>query len=167
MNPTRAAAVLLGVLLWTVLPAGAESPVNFSGTWELDRSRSVLPSRASALPGDMTLVIDHNGETVKIERQIRLMGMRRSTSSIYYTDGRETSNVNARGDTVISRSRWEGVALLTTSKSTLTLDGKTQTVEATDVKKLAENGKVLVVDSTVHLSGQDAPERTHLVFVRK
>jgi hypothetical protein len=167
MNLTRATAVLLGALLWAVLPARAESPANFSGTWELDRSRSVLPSRASALPGNMTLVIDHNGETVKIERRINLMALHRTITSTYYTDGRETSNLTPRGETVISRSHWEGTSLVTSHRGMLTQDGRTETVESTDVKHLSEDGKVLFIDSTSRRAGQDNPERSRLVFIRK
>lgn len=168
MNLARATAVLLGFLLWAVLPARAESPVNFSGTWELDKSRSVLPSLASsARSGDVTLVIDHNGDTLKIERQVKLMGMHRSITSTYYTDGREASNLTPRGETVSSRSHWEGRSLVTVHKGTVTLNGKKQTIETTDVRQLSEDGKILLVDSTHRQAGQDTPERSHLVFVRK
>lgn len=168
MNATRATAALLGVLLWAVLPAHAESPADFSGTWELDRSRSVLPSSGpSALPGDLTLVIDHRGETLKIVRRFNLMGVHRSFTSVYYTDGREASNLTPRGENVISRSRWEGASLVTVHRGTVTLDGKTQPVETTDVRRLAEDGKALIVDSTVRRAGQDTPERLHAVFLRK
>ena len=167
MNLNRGTAALLGVLLWAILPARAESPANFSGTWELDKSRSVLPSRASALPGDLTLVIDHQGETLRIERRASMMGMHRTITSTYYTDGREASNLTPRGETVISRSHWEGTSLVTLLRGTLTRDGKTETVETTDVRRLSEDGKLLVVDNTVRRTGQDTPERSHLVFVRK
>ena len=162
MNLTRATASLLAILLWTFLPTAAESPVNFSGTWELDKSRSVLPSRApSALPGDVMLVIDHAGDTVKIERRVKLMAVHRSLASTYYTDGRETSNPSPRGDMVMSRSHWTGKVLVTERW------GQLKRMETTDVMQLSEDGKVLVIDSTIRLAGQDSPERSHLVFVKK
>jgi hypothetical protein len=168
MSVIRATAALLGVLLCVVPPAHSASPVNFSGTWELDRSRSVLPSIGpSALPGDVTLIIDQQGETLKIERRASLMGLHRTLTSTYYTDGREASNLTPRGETVISRSHWEGTSLVTVHKGTVTLEGKVQRVEITDVKRLSEDGKELIVDSTIQLAGEDAPERSHVIFVRK
>ena len=168
LDVSRATVTLLGVLLSAVLPARAESPVNFSGTWELDRTRSVLSSLASSAPStDVTLVIDHQGESVKIERRVKIMGVNRSLTSTYYADGREASNLTPRGDTVISRSRWEGMSLVTVSRGTVTLGGKKETIEATDVRRLTEDGKVLLVNSTIVRPGRESPERSQLVFVRK
>jgi hypothetical protein len=168
MSLIRATAALLGALLCMVLPAYSESPVNFSGTWELDRSRSVLPSRGpAALPGDLTLIIEHKGETLKIVRSATLIGLHRTMTSTYYTDGREASNLTPRGENVISRSHWEGTSLVTVHKGVVTLDGKVQSVEITDVRRLSEDGKALIVDSTLRRAGQDAPERSHAIFIRK
>jgi hypothetical protein len=168
MSVIRATAALLGAFLCVVLPAHSAPPVNFSGTWQLDRSRSVLPSIGpSALPGDITLVIDQTGDTLRIERRASLMGLHRTITSTYYTDGREASNLTPRGETVISKSHWEGTSLVTVHKGTVTLEGKLQSVEITDVKRLSEDGKTLIVDSTVQLAGQDAPERSQAIFLRQ
>jgi hypothetical protein len=167
MNLTHATVALLGVLLFAGLPAHAQSPANLSGTWELDRSRSVLPSRASAVSVALIFVIDHQGVTLKMERQFNIMGIHRTVTSTYYTDGREVSNLTPRGDKVVSRSHWEGAALVTEHKGTHTRNGKTETVEGTDVKHLSEDGNVLVVDSTLRVPGQDAPEHARMVFIRK
>ena len=64
MSVVRAAipvSGLLSVVLLAVLAARAETPVNFSGTWQLDKGRSTLPSQTPAAPGDLTLVIEQNG----------------------------------------------------------------------------------------------------------
>lgn len=168
MNLAHTTALVLGLFLSAVLPARAESPVNFSGTWELDKGRSVFPpSVPSVIPGDLSLVIHHEGPTLKIERQIKMLGMHRTSTSTFYTDGREASNLTQRGETVISQSHWEGASLVTASKGTVTLEGKKQAVETTDVRQLSEDGKVLVVDTTIRRAGQEPPERTHIVFVRK
>jgi len=168
MRLARTTAILLGLLAWAVLPVRAESPVNFSGTFELDRGRSVLPSRASAIPaGELTLVIAHKGETLKIERQVKIMGMRRSATWVFYTDGRESSNQTPRGRTVISRSYWDGTSIVIVTRRMLTRNGKTEPIETTEVNHLSEDGKLLIVDSTTRRAGSAPPEHVSLVFVRK
>jgi len=60
---------------------------NFTGTWQLDKTRSVLPASVPSR-GDTTMVIDHKGDTLKIERHAEFMGMHRTFKATYYTDGR-------------------------------------------------------------------------------
>jgi len=163
MTLRRVATLLLGVFVFAGLPAFAEPPVNFTGTWQLDKTRSVLPASIPS-SGDMTMVIDHKGDTLKIERRAEFMGMQRIFKATYYTDGREVSNPAPRGLTVVSKSHWEGSTLVTVSRGTKVRDG--QTDESTDLKKLGEDGKVLVIDLTVKLLGKE-PERAHSVYVKK
>ena len=57
MNLRRVATLVLGMLVLAGLSAFAEPPVNFTGTWQLDKTRSVLPASVPSR-GDMTMVID-------------------------------------------------------------------------------------------------------------
>jgi len=163
MNLSRVAAIVLGVFVLAGLPAFAEPPVNFSGTWQLDKSRSVLPPSIPS-SGDMSMVIDHKGDTLKIERRAEFMGMHRTFKATYYTDGREVSNPAPRGQTIVSKSHWDGSNLVTVSRGTKVRDGETD--ESTDVKKLEEDGKVMVIDLTVKRLGKE-PEKAHSVYVKK
>ncbi|HLF48076.1 MAG: hypothetical protein HYR50_05505 [Candidatus Rokubacteria bacterium] len=167
MNVLGATVALLGVLLLGVLPACAEPPVNFSGTWELDRNRSTLPSRTSGMAGDMVVVIDHKGDLLKIERRVSMMGMHRTATSVFYTDGRENANVTLRGGKRLSRAHWEGTSLVTEHKVNMTRNGKTDVIESKDIRRLSEGGRVLIVDSTVRDPNESGPEHFTLVFVRK
>ncbi len=167
MNVLGATAALVGVLLLGVLPVRAEPPVNLSGTWEMDRNRSVLPSRVSGMGGDVLLVIDHKGDTLKIERRVSMMGMHRTGTSVFYTDGRENANVTPRGDKTLSRAHWEGDSLVMEHKTTMTRNGKREVVETKEIRSLSEGGRVLIVDGTVRDPGESGPERFTLVFVRK
>ena len=170
MSVVRAAipvSGLLGVVLLAVLAARAETPVNFSGTWQLDKGRSTLPSHTPAAPGDLTLVIEQNGVALKIERHFKILALRRTITATYYTDGREAVNTAPRTGQVTSRSHWEGKSLVTEHKSFETRNGKTEAVESTDVKHLSEDGTLLYIDNTVVRPGQDAPEKFRLVFVRR
>jgi len=160
-------AALLGVLLLSVLPARAEPPVNFSGSWELDKNRSVLPSRASGMSGDVLLVIDHKGDLLKIDRRVSMMGMHRAAKVVFYTDGRENANVGPRGERTVSRAHWDGAALSMEHKTTMTRNGQTVVIESKDIRRLSEGGRVLIVDSTVRDPGESGPEHFTLVFVKK
>ncbi|MBI3824867.1 MAG: hypothetical protein HY294_02605 [Candidatus Rokubacteria bacterium] len=161
MSLSRAMAALLGMLLCTALPARAEAPVNFSGTWELDRGRSTFPAGSpSAVGAEMTLVIHHQGEAVRIERRAKVLAMHRTIMETYYTDGRETSNPTMRGDSITSRSQWDGTALVTKRS------GQSRQMETTDVMRLSDDGAVLTIDSTIR-RGQEAPLSSRLVFVKK
>jgi len=170
MNVRGATAALLGVLLLGVLPARAEPPVDFSGSWELDKNRSVLPSRGAAMLGmvvDVLLVMDHKGDMLKIERRLRGMGMRRSSTLIFYTDGRENANVTPRGENLRSRAHWEGASLVMEHKGTRTSNGQTKVVETKEIRSLSEGGRVLTVDGTVRDPDGDGPEHFTFVFVKK
>jgi len=167
MKALGATAALLGVLLLGVLSALAEPPVDFSGSWELDRSRSVLPSRASGMGGDMLLVIDHKGDLLKIDRRVSMMGMHRTAKAVFYTDGRENANTGLRGEKGLARAHWDGTSLVMEHKTTMTRNGRTVVVESKDIRRLSEGGRVLIVDSTVRDPDESGPEHFTLVFVKK
>jgi len=161
---TRLAAALLGILLSAALPASAESPVDFSGTWELDKDRSVFPSSVPAvIPGGLTMIVDQRGEIMKTERRFRLFGLQRTVTAIYYLDGREAANTTWRGETIISRSHWQGASLVTESKGRQ--NGKT--VEVIAVNRLEEGGRILIMESKLRRASQNTPEESRMVFVRQ
>lgn len=166
MTVPVATAALLGVLLLSVLPAHAEPPVNFSGSWEMDKTRSVLPSRAAGL-GDALVVIDHRGNVLRIERHVSMMGMHRTGKSVFYTDGRENANTGLRGEKGLSRAHWEGDSLVIEHKTTMTRSGRPVVIETKDIRRLTEGGRVLIVDTTVRDPDESGPQHFTLVFVRK
>ena len=170
MNVLGTTAALLGVLLLGVLPACAEPPVNFSGSWELDKNRSVLPSRALSMVGmvgGLLVVMDHKGDTLKIERRVSMMGMHRTATSVFYTDGRENANVTPRGEKMLSRAHWEGTSLVMEHKATRTRNGQTKVVESKDIRRLSESGRIPIVDCTVQDPDGSGPEHFTFVFVKK
>ena len=166
MSRLRIMAALVWALAVVALTVHAESPVNFSGTWELDRSRSTLPSEVPSA-GDLKLVISHQGDKLAIERHVHGMGMSRKSMALYYTDGREAPNKTPRGDTAVSRSHWDGNTLVTVTKGTKKTSRSGQVEEVTETKKLAEGGKVLIIDASIRRAGQDTPTEVHSVFVKQ
>ena len=163
--------VSAATLAWNLAVSATESHPNFSGMWQLDKTHSVAPPQAtSRVPvgqGDVTLVIDHQATTLKIERRVRIMTFERSLTSIYYTDGRESSNTNLLGHVILSKARWEGQSLVIESRGVVERNGQTQVMEGTDIYHLSEDQRVLFVDATRKKPGQDSPEVSHLIFTKR
>lgn len=171
MRLTQVAMLSLVVLVSGIAVDAAGPHPNFSGTWELDKAHSVMPS-LQGMPnvvgrGDVTLVIEHQAEMLKIERRVRFISFERSHISVYYTDGRQASNRTPRGDPITSISRWEGNTVVTELKGTVELNGKTESIQGTNVWRLSQDGKVLSVESTLKKTGDDHSETARLVFVKK
>jgi hypothetical protein len=161
---TSALAVVFALGL-TCGPAG--SVPNFTGTWQIDKSRSSFksdrPFAASiASRGVITLVIDHRDPELKIEQDASLAVAHRTVVSTYYTDGREASNRGARGEAITSTSHWDNGALVTDLK----IVRGTQSLTRRDVMRLSEDGKSLTLEMTRNEPGKQ-PDTAHLVFVKQ
>lgn len=172
MKIAQLIAVPLSVLVWGVALGAAEPPLNFSGTWALDKTRSVVQAGDGSedrmlARSDLVLVIDHQGTALRVERRVKFMSVARSITWVYYTDGREVSNLTVRGRPIISRANWEGDALVIENRSTVESEGKKLLREWKEVFHLSEQGKILTVDVTRKKEEDETPERASLVFVRK
>ena len=171
MKSARGIAGLLAALLWGgVAVRSAEPQPNFSGTWVLDRTRSSIPSTRE-IPewllavGELTLAIDHQGATLKIERRVKALLVERSFVATYYTDGREVVNINPRGQPVHSRSYWQGSALITELRGTVEWNGKMQTMKGRDSLRLSDDGRLLILESVRRFEGDDT-QQVRLTFVK-
>ena len=90
---------------------GSESRPNLSGTWALDKSKSNYgEARGSDFSkADSTLVIEHRGSELRIEKTVVLKGQRETKQYAYYTDGRGELNPMAYGPgEVESKTEWDG-----------------------------------------------------------
>jgi len=160
--------VPLLMLAWGLAPGPAEPQPNLSGTWALDKTRSVVQAGDGSTDqmlarSDLVLVIDHQGTTLKVERRVKIMSLERSNTSVYYTDGREVSNPNMRGKPIISRANWERDALVIENRATVGSNGKKLLREWKEVFHLSALGKLL----TRKKEDEETLERVTFVFVRK
>jgi hypothetical protein len=95
---------------------GSEQRPNLSGTWALDKSRSNYgDARGRDISkADSTLVIEHGGSLLSIEKTVVLKGQRETKQYAYYTDGRGESNPMAYGGGRFeTRTKWDGRKVLT------------------------------------------------------
>jgi hypothetical protein len=69
--------------------------------------------------------------------------------SSYALDGSESSNPGLRGGTVKSKTKWEGVALVTESSQTMTTPMGDRTMKTREVRSLSEDRKTMTLVSTI------------------
>jgi hypothetical protein len=66
---------------------------NFSGTWELDKTRSTLtPENPVSRGGVIRLAITHDDPQLKITQKTTLDGKDKTREFVYYSDGRGETN---------------------------------------------------------------------------
>ncbi len=151
----------------TVVPLAQIVP-DFSGTWTLDRDRSDDPPRMGGggrgggggrrggggggrrgpgaggpMGGLMeladTVVIEQTESQLSV-----LVGERRVELRL---DGAESTNGGPRGD-VVTTSRWEGVALVTTGRVEMSTPRGEITIETEEIRSLSEDGVEMTVKTT-------------------
>ncbi len=142
---------------------------DFSGTWELDRSKSefgLFGDRPLA-KADATLVVTHREPELKIVRTLRLNGREETKEFTYYTDGRGESNPGSFGSGVLdSKTRWEGERVTAHAKTTWPArDGRPEVVlETTQTWQLSAGGRALT--HTTRIVNGEATEEVKLVYRR-
>jgi hypothetical protein len=141
----------------SVALAGAEGKVNFSGTWILDKSKSDV-SQFIGIGNDtdqvqnasMTMVVEQQGVSLRVTRILKSQGDERKEIHTYKLDGKETTNVGFRGETVVARAFWEGDRLVVVSTRTKRVLMKEISGEIRGVWSLSPDGKILTIAAQVH-----------------
>ncbi|MET0624661.1 MAG: hypothetical protein ABW250_16910 [Pyrinomonadaceae bacterium] len=143
---------------------------DFSGTWELDRSKSdfgLFRDRPIS-KAESTLVVEHKDPELKITRTLRLGGQQETKQFAYYTDGRGETNPAAIGaGEVKSKTKWDGDRVAAQSK--LVWPGRDGAagaeVDVTQRWQVSSDGKSLT-NSTVMSSAQTGVQEMRLVYRR-
>ena len=143
---------------------------DFSGTWELDRSKSNfgLFRDRPVSKADSTLVITHRDPELKIERTLKLNGQQETKQFAYYTDGRgETNPATIGAGEVKSKTKWDGERVAAQSK--LKWPGRDGAagpeLDLTQRWQVSSDGKTLT-NSTVISSAQTGVQEIRLVYRR-
>lgn len=103
------------VLVGVVCVTAAQSEVNFSGTWRLNRAKSDLPQFRNLeedRDASLTMIVEHQGQTLRVTRHITIDREEQKETHTYKTDGTETTNPGLRGESVITKAHWEGKTLV-------------------------------------------------------
>ena len=156
----RRFALVLTMAFGTTLAAQAP---DFSGTWQLDETKSKVIATAGIIglipagaPKTLHITQPANG-TVVIESQINEAHVR------IYKPGRETSTPAGQGGAVTMTSKWDGRSLV--SEGALKApNGDTTPVR--EVVSLTADGKILTMEVTTLPVGQTEKVSSSLVYTK-
>ncbi len=161
---------LCGVVLLVgiVCVTAAQSEVNFSGTWLLNRAKSDLPQFRNLeedRDANLTMIVEHQGQTLRVTRHIKIDREEQKETHTYKTDGTETTNTGLRGESVVTKAHWEGKTLVVQSTRKVSMLVKDIAVETRGVWSLSPDGKTLTIDGVMH--GPRGEQRMRGVFEKR
>ena len=142
MNRIVLATSIAVVALLAPLPGTADTKTDFSGTWEMDSTRSESPHFGDSTQGPVTVVIKQTESEVSVET--RRDGQ--SETIVYKMDGSETEKNPAPDNGPYRwRAEWDGSKLTTETHRNINRTA----VTVLEVRTLAENGKEMTVNRTL------------------
>ena len=146
---------------------GGKPRPDFSGTWQLDRSKSdfgVFGERPVA-KAEVTLAVEHAGPVLKIRRTLRVDGREETAELAYYTDGRGETNPGLFGVArAESKTAWEGDRVVARTRLRRKGSRGDADLELTEKWQLSGGGRTLTYTSVVR--GEFGESGVRLVYRR-
>lgn len=157
--------LLLLLVLSFVIPCSAQDKKHsnqpkpdFTGTWELDQSKSVSSSGPRA-KGSVRLTISHKEPELKIMRRGVTDGKEFNSDSVFYTDNRGETNPSvfqtafgmgasgssAKSDELKSKTMWDGNKLVSRSSIRYVVSGYSVMLLVAEKRELSSDGKTLTI----------------------
>jgi hypothetical protein len=140
---------LAGVLFLLCLSLNLLAQTNFAGSWALNESKSNLGNSQFRMAAT-SMVVTQDAKALTVESTSPgFDGGEMKRTAKYNLDGSVSENP-AFGDNVSkSTAAWSADKAVLTIATTMTLDmnGETRTMNSSQIWKLTEGGKVLMVDS--------------------
>ncbi len=136
------------VVLFCMTASGLYGQTNFSGTWALNESKSNFgDSQFRFAATSMVVAQDANALSVESTRPGRDGGEMKATAK-YTLDGKISENpmFNSTRKSTVTWSP-DKSSIIIASTMTFDMNGETREMKSTETWKLAEGGKVLVIDS--------------------
>lgn len=167
MRRTTLVLVVVAALIFS-MAANAAAPVNFSGTWVLDKSKTQNLPRQWENATSVTMEIKQDEKQITVETKAE--GSQFPSQALSYNlDGSESivdmqGRMPGKGTLKASWSK-DGNTLELSRKQSGEINGNPVTIAATDKLTLAEEGKVLKIART-----SESPRGTQessLVFTKK
>jgi len=157
---------LLGIAVFCMTTSGLFAQANFAGTWAFNESKSNFgDSQFRFAATSMVVTQDANTLSVESTRPGR-DGAEMKTSAKYTLDGKVSENP-AFNTTRKSTVTWSADKASITIASTMTfeMDGESREMKSSEVWKLSEGGKVLLIEST--RPGPDGEMKTTAAYDKK
>lgn len=156
-----------GIVIFCLTTSGLLAQTNFSGTWAFNESKSNFgESQFRYAASSLVVTQDANALTVESTMPGRDGGEMKTTAK-YTLDGKVSENPMFNS-TRKSIATWSADKTTLTIASTMTFDmgGETREMKSSEVWKLAEGGKVLLLEST--RTGRDGAEmKTTVAYDKK
>jgi hypothetical protein len=148
----RLAALMFAVASAAPLAAQGTHP-DFSGKWNLDVSKLEGPMAQAGITS-ATLTITQDAKAMKQEQAMSSAMGSQTISVNYALDGTETANTISQGPMSLdmkSTTSWDGSVFVIKTKSEI----QGNPYERTDRYTLDATGKVLTIDSSISVMGQN------------
>ena len=152
-------------LLLIPTAAFAGEKTDFTGEWTLNEDKSDLGERGAFAA--FKIAVKQEGNTITIERtRTGRDGEERTNSETLTMDGKENISESERGSST-SVITWsdDGTALTIKSKREFNRQGETFEMNSTEVWTLAEDGKILNIQSDI--SSSRGERSVSLVYEKK
>ena len=160
---------MMALLLLGIGVTAAQAEPQFSGNWVLDRSQSQLPAhrghaqnapdgqqppaqqpQVQRQPPQVTLVVDQQGNTLKVTRTFAMGTRAHSSTDTIVADGSDQVQSGYHGSTVTTRSTFQGDQLIVSHTRTKKTDQGDQTMSRQSVWTLSPDGHLLTIETTMH-----------------
>lgn len=131
------------------IPLNAQTTVNFSGNWELDKTASKLSRLDVAYDGTVILEIIQTGTSISFAETYSKPGAQdwKTSSDTYKTDGKEIVTKNGQ-DIIKKTAQWstDRKKLVITNLNIQTNNGKQEEYLTVDSYTLSVDGKTLTLE---------------------
>ncbi len=138
-------ACIIGLLLFPHHAAGQARP-SFSGTWNMDTSRSESAHQDVPI-GPYSLIIQQTSAEISIEtrRADSASSPVNSEKLVYPLNGAERTNSTETGQSIKVKAHWDGPKLIAETER----DINGATVTTSHVFRLGANGNEITIDKTL------------------
>ena len=159
--------LLISLFIISSLALNAQTPTNFSGKWEFDKTNSDKDERGDAsFNGTIILEIKQNSDTITFTNTFFLPGKDgRTLRPDKFLANEKVTQDNSGSDPAKKFVKWspDKKVLTTNYIMTATIDGVAQDFVTTKTYKISEGGKTLVVVefNKSKLNGEKTVKKTY------
>jgi len=157
----------ISAVVFLLTSAGLFAQANFAGTWGFNESKSNFGGGQFRFAAT-TMVVTQDAKLLSVESTMPGRdGGEMKTSAKYNLDGSVSENQGFMNNVSKSTVTWspDKTALTIVTKMTFDMNGETRDMTSTAVWKLAEGGKVLMIENT--RPGPDGEMKTTVAYDKK
>jgi hypothetical protein len=160
---------LAGLLFFVLISVNLFAQSNFAGNWVLNESKSNFGD-SQFRRGASAMVVTQDAKLLTVEStRMTQDGTERKSTAKYNLDGTVSENQGGMGNAVRkSTATWSADKTVLTIASTMTMerDGQSMEIKSSEVWKLSEGGKVLLVDN-IRTNREGAEQKTTAAYDKK